>query len=80
MQSDEEDVVAEDEEEDEPEAKDVKGKGSAKRAAPKVKGAATGVGGKSVAAAAAYLKYDVAKAAEGMWKVRIQHACVERRL
>ena len=70
MQSeDEEDVVAEDEEEDELEAKDVKGKRPAKRAAPKAKGAAAGVGGKSVAAAASYLKYDVAKAAEGMWKV-----------
>ena len=77
---DDDDALAEDDDEDElHEAKDLKGKRPAKAAAPKAQSAATGVGGKSVAAAAAYLKYDAAKAAEGMWKVRALHSCASTR-
>ena len=77
---DDDDALADDDDEDEQdEAKDPTGKRPAKRAAPKAKSAATGVGGKSVAAAAAYLKYDVAKAAEGMWKVCALHSCAHSR-
>ena len=77
---DDDDALEEDDDEDEQdEAKDPKGKRPAKRAVPKAKSAAIGVGGKSVAAAAAYLKYDVAKAAEGMWKVRALHSCAHNR-
>ena len=76
VQSEDDDnaLAVDDEEDEQDEAKDPKGKRPAKRSAAKAKSAATGVGGKSVAAAAAYLKYDVAKAAEGMWKVRALHS------
>jgi hypothetical protein len=82
--ADSEDELAEEEEEEEEEdaeaaaaAAKSKGKGKASAAAKKrpaakakAEGGAAGVGGKSLVAAAEYLKYAPLKAAEGMWKVR----------